>query len=471
MAATGPLTLPRRRRVAVILAAGRGTRLRSAIPKVLHRAAGRPLLAWVIRAAREAACEEILVVAGHGAAEVRRAMEERGEEGLGWVIQEPQRGTGDALAQAAETIQGPATLLVLSGDAPLVSGETLEALLARAEGGWGALAVAELPEPGELGRVIPGREMTLERIVEAADATPEELALRWVNAGIYALPAPEIVPYLQALRPDNVKGELYLTDALTAAARNREIRLVRLADPREALGVNTRQDLARVHRALLERHMEDLMASGVTLLAPEQTVVEPGVQVGQDTVIEAQVTLLGETVVGAGCRLGQGAWLRDARLGEGVEVEPYSVLDGAQVGDGCRVGPFARLRPGAVLQPGARVGNFVEVKNSRLGPGVKANHLAYLGDATVGEGTNVGAGVITCNYDGARKHPTEIGRQVFLGSDTMLVAPVTVGDEATTAAGSVITKDVPAKALGVSRAPQRNVPGWARRRSTKKESE
>jgi bifunctional UDP-N-acetylglucosamine pyrophosphorylase/glucosamine-1-phosphate N-acetyltransferase len=450
-----------RPRVAVLLAAGKGTRMRSSLPKVLHRAAGRPLLEWAIEAARAAGCERILVVVGHGAEQVR---EEVTGDDLGWVLQAEQRGTGHALAQAEAEIPGEALVLVLSGDVPLVTPATLERLAQAAEAaepGWGAMAVADFDQPGSLGRVI-GEGGRLQRIVEAADATPEQLAIRSINAGIYALPAPDVFDDLRRITTDNAQGELYLTDAVTlAAAEGRPVALVTLAEPDEALGVNNRVELAMVHRRLIDRHLEALMVSGVTVLEPARTVVEPGVSVGPDTVIHPGVSLLGSTEVGSGCTLHQGAWLRDTRVGDGVSIEPYSVLDGAEVGDLCRVGPFARLRPASRLLKRARVGNFVEVKASRLGEGSKVNHLAYVGDATVGEGANVGAGVVTCNYDGTRKHPTEIGRGAFIGSDTMLVAPVKVGAGASTAAGSVITKDVPDGALAVGRVRQKNLEGWA----------
>ncbi len=449
-------------RVAVILAAGKGTRMRSERPKVVHEAAGRPLLAWVLDAARGASCGRLVVVVGHGADTVRETL---GAADVEWIEQREQLGTGHALAQAEGLLAERQTVLVLSGDVPLVTAATLTRLLESAAGAWGAMAVARLADPGALGRVVPRADGALGRIVEAADARPGELALDTVNAGIYALPAPQVFARLAALRPDNSKGELYLTDALNAAAADGErIELVELGDPDEALGVNTRGDLARVHRALLDRKAAALADAGVTLLEPARTAVEPRVEVGADTVVHAGVSLSGATVVGRGCTLGQGAWVRDSRLGDGAVVEPYSVLDGAEVGPGCRVGPFARLRPGAALGRGARIGNFVEVKNSRLGDGVKANHLSYLGDATVGDGANIGAGTVTCNYDGFAKHRTEIGAGASIGSDTMLVAPVAVGESAETAAGSVITADVPPGALGVGRSKQRNVGGWSERK-------
>ncbi len=385
--------------VAVVLAAGRGTRMRSRLPKVLHQAAGRPLLAWVLDAARAAGCGRILVVVGHGGEQVRAAI--AGDD-ITWVTQHEQRGTGHALAQVAPHVAGEALLLVLSGDVPLVGAATLRRLLAAAgaatpaagpggggreesgaggapeEGGpWGAMAVADLNDPGRLGRVIAGDggdggdteakganggsrggDGVLRRIVEAADAGPAELALRTVNAGLYALPAPEIFAFLDRLSPANAQGELYLTDAVTAAAAaGRRVHLVRLDQPLEAQGVNDRRELAAAHRWLLDRHLERLMDAGVGVMEPARTVVEPTVCVGADTVIHPQVSLLGNTRVGAGCVLHQGAWVRDSQLADAVIVHPYSVLDGAVVAADCSVGPFARLGPASPLLPGARMGD------------------------------------------------------------------------------------------------------------------
>lgn len=457
----------RRPRVAVVLAAGKGTRMRSERPKVLFPVAGRPLLAWVIAAAREAGCERILVIVGHGADEVKAAF--AGEPGLEWVLQEEQRGTGHAVLQAAPHIPGEATVLILSGDVPLVRAATLEALASRAEGeAWGALAAADLAEPGGLGRILE-QDGRLERIVEKADATPQQLAITLTNAGIYALPAPALFALLRRLRPDNAQGELYLTDvAGLAVGDGHQVAIHRLADPLEGLGVNDRVDLARVHRLILDRHAEALLRSGVSILEPARTSIEPTVRVGRDTVIHPDVSLFGNTRIGSGCTVHQGAWVRDSAVGDQVILEPYTILDQADVARDCTVGPFARLRPASVLLEGARVGNFVELKKTRLGAGAKASHLTYLGDATVGDDANIGAGVVTCNYDGVRKNETTIGAGAFVGSDTMLVAPVTIGDGATTAAGSTITQNVPPGALAVARERQRNIEGWADRQNKKR---
>ncbi len=452
---------------AVVLAAGKGTRMKSVRPKVLHEVAGRPMLAWVLDAAREAGCAELVVVVGHGADEVRAAVEARD---VRFVVQQEQRGTGHALACARDLVPADSVMLVLSGDVPLLRPATLAGLLDAARESWGALAVARHDDPGSLGRVVVESDGSLERIVEAADATAEELAIDLVNAGIYALPAGDTFARLDRLGTDNAKGELYLTDALGGAAADGErVVPVELEDPGEAFGANDRLDLARIHRTFLDRKLAALAEEGVTVLEPERTVIEPQVEIGADTVIHPGVSLTGRTTIGAGSVIEQGCWVRSSTLGAGVTLLPYSVLEGAAVEADCRIGPFARLRPGAQLDSDARVGNFVEVKNARLGPGVKAGHLAYLGDAEIGAGTNIGAGTITCNYDGVEKHRTTIGRDVFVGSDTMLVAPVELGDEASTAAGSVIHKDVPEGALGVARTRQRNIEGWAERSRRKRD--
>ena len=452
-------------RVAVVLAAGKGTRMCSERPKVLHPVGGRPMLEWVLRAARAGGCDRILVVVGHGAHEVR---ERFSGEDVVWVEQRDQLGTGHALACAEPHVQGEATLLVLSGDVPLVSAETLRRLAADAAGAWGVAAVAELDEPGSLGRVIAGDDGSFVRIVEVSDARSHELATRRVNAGLYALPAPSIFGYIRRLDTANSQREIYLTEALNiAAGAGEKVAMLRLDDPAEAFGINDRADLARAHRALLDAHASQLMDFGVTILEPSRASIEPTVFVGAETVIHPGVSLLGHTEVGEGCLLHQGVWIRDSKLADGVEIKPYSTIDGAEISTECTVGPFARLRPASVLLKGACVGNFVETKNTRLGAGAKVSHLTYLGDAGVGDGANIGAGVVTCNYDGSTKHRTEIGEGAFVGSDTMLVAPVSVGRRATTAAGSTITDDVPDEALAVGRARQRNIPEWTRRRRKK----
>ncbi|MDH3253970.1 MAG: bifunctional UDP-N-acetylglucosamine diphosphorylase/glucosamine-1-phosphate N-acetyltransferase GlmU [Acidobacteriota bacterium] len=452
--------------VAVVLAAGKGTRMRSRRPKVLHEVAGKPILAWVIEAARASGCEQCLVVVGHGTGDLKRAF---ADEDIVWVEQREQLGTGHALAQVRELVGDAHHLLVLSGDVPAVRAKTLERLLSSAATGWGAIATARMERPGSLGRVVMKADGVLERIVEAADATEQEMAIRTVNAGLYVLPAAEIFDYLAALQPDNAKGELYLTDALGAAAREREIKCVAVSEADEALGVNDRADLARAHRVLMGRGIEALMEQGVTIYDSRRVVIEPSVRIGPDSEIHPEVTLTGDTQIGRECVVHSGAWIRHSSIGDGSTIGPHSVLDGAVVGDGATIGPFARLRPGTEIGRAVRVGNFVEIKNARLGDGVKAGHLSYLGDAEIGDGANIGAGTVTCNYDGRKKHKTTIGKRAFIGSDTMLVAPVEVGDDAVTGAGSVITNDIPGGALAVGRVRQRTIEDWVKRRKRKDE--
>jgi bifunctional UDP-N-acetylglucosamine pyrophosphorylase/glucosamine-1-phosphate N-acetyltransferase len=449
-------------RVAIVLAAGEGKRMRSATPKVLHPIAGRPLLAWVLDGARASGCKRLVIVVGRQADAVRERFAAPDVE---FVEQSERLGTGHAAAQAERVLGSEPRLgLVLSGDAPLVRPATLERLLAVAREGWGAVAVARVKRPGSLGRVLTDGDR-LVGIVEAADASREELEIRTVNSGHYAVRLPELFERLRGVAPHNAQGEIYLTDAVVAAAASgAAVRCVDLEDPAEAWGVNDRADLARVERALVERQVARLQEAGVSVRDPARVHIEAGVEVGADSVLHADVTLLGNTRLGERVTLHQGVWVRDCEIAADVEVLPYSVLDGARVGTGCALGPFARLRPGTELGERVRVGNFVEVKNSSLGAGVKANHLAYVGDATVGPGANLGAGTVTCNYDGVRKHRTEIGAGAFIGSDTMLVAPVRVGERSVTGAGSVITEDVPDDSLALGRARQRNLVGWIAKR-------
>lgn len=416
---------------AVILAAGGGELLRSERPRALHRAGGRALVAWVVAAAREAGCTPIHVVVGSGEREIREVLE---QEGLGgedvlWVKQRAEQreeqGTGQALLLVRELLGSDSPVLVLSGDAPLIRPATLRKLLDSARSGWASVAVADLDEPG--------------------------------SPGHYALPVPAIFDWLEKLDAERGGDRLCLADAVTAAALENPVACVRVEDASEALGVNSRAKLAAVQRVLYRRSVDALLEAGVTILDPGSVWVDAGVMVGPDSVLHPGVTLLGASRVGRGCTVHCGAWLRDSVLADGVDVLPYSVLDGARVGSGCSVGPFARLRPEAVLDEGVRVGNFVEVKKSTLGPGVKASHLSYLGDSSIGAGANIGAGVITCNYDGKTKNRTVIGEGAFVGSDTILIAPVEVGAGSYTGAGSVITKDVPEETLAVGRARQKNI--------------
>jgi bifunctional UDP-N-acetylglucosamine pyrophosphorylase/glucosamine-1-phosphate N-acetyltransferase len=449
----------------VILAAGKGTRMRSELAKVLHRAGGRTLLEHVIRACQPLKPTQVLVVVGHQAKEVGAVATEFGGQP---VLQQPQRGTGHAMQVARRAIRKSAKLaLVVPGDAPLLRPETLAALLDTHRRGEAAatLLSAELDDPTDYGRVLRDTEGRVQAIVEERAATPEQRAIREVNSSIYCFTLEKLWPALNALRPDNFHSELYLTDAIALLRQRNERVLAQIApDANEILGCNTRAHLADVDRVFRARKAAELMTAGVTIYLPETVVIDPEVTAGTDTVIEPGVQLLGKTRIGARCKIGTGSILKDVRVDDDASVGAHSILDSSRVGATAQVGPFSRLRPGADIRPGAHIGNFVEVKNTVVHEGAKAMHLTYLGDASVGRDANIGAGTITCNYDGVAKHETKIGNRVFIGSDTALVAPVRVGDGAYVAAGSTITENVPADALAIARGRQVNKPGWAAKR-------
>jgi bifunctional UDP-N-acetylglucosamine pyrophosphorylase / glucosamine-1-phosphate N-acetyltransferase len=384
------------------------------------------------------------------------------------VAQQPQRGTGHALQVARRQIRKSAKLaIVVPGDAPLLRPQTLVALLDAHRRGEAAATIlsAELADPSGYGRIVRDSEGRVEAIVEDKALTPAQREIREVNSSIYCFTLEKLWPCLAALRPDNPQRELYLTDAIALLRQRNERVLAQIAgDADEILGCNTRAQLAAIDRIFRARKAEELMEAGVTIYLPETVLIDPEVIAGPDTIIEPGVQLLGKTRVGARCQIRTGSILRDVRVDDAAIVGPHSNIDSSRVGPGAQVGPFARLRPGADIRAGARIGNFVEVKNSVVHEGAKANHLTYLGDASVGAESNVGAGTITCNYDGVAKHETKIGRRVFIGSDTALVAPVRLGDGAYVAAGSIITENVPAHALAIARGRQTNKPGWAKAR-------
>jgi bifunctional UDP-N-acetylglucosamine pyrophosphorylase/glucosamine-1-phosphate N-acetyltransferase len=458
----------------VILAAGKGTRLRSQLAKVLHRAGGRALIEHVVRACTPLGARKIFVIVGHQADAVRAVVEPLGAKA---VVQEPQRGTGHAMQVAREalTASGAKYALVVPGDAPLLRTETLAALARAHEAGPAAatLLSAVLKDPSGYGRVVryrAGHKLVecVAAIVEEKSASEQERAIREINSSVYAFTLAALWPCLGALQPDNAHQELYLTDCIALLnQRGERVHAEVAPDAQEVLGCNTRADLAEVDRIFRDRKRRALMDSGVTIYFPETVLIDPEVEAGADTVIEPGVQLLGATRIGAGCTIRTGSVLTDAVLDDGVLVLEHSVVTASRLGPGTRVGPFAHLRPGSELAAGARVGNFVEVKKSKLGEGAKAMHLTYIGDATIGRNSNIGAGTITCNYDGVNKYPTTIGERVFVGSDTALVAPVTVGDGAYIAAGSTITENVPADALGIARGRQANKAGWAAKRRAK----
>jgi bifunctional UDP-N-acetylglucosamine pyrophosphorylase/glucosamine-1-phosphate N-acetyltransferase len=450
--------------VAVILAAGLGTRMKSRLPKVLHPILGDPSLLWVLRTLPPDLGGAVVVI-HHGKELVLEALDAWRAAGLlpcpvTAVDQGEPLGTGHALQVCIPELDrlGTRKVAILCGDVPLTSAATVRHLCS-AEA---LLLAMDLPAPGSYGRVIQQADGRLSGIVEAKDATPAQLAVQRVNGGAYALPWPALKKALQGLTNQNAQKEYYLTDAVAAVARDLAV-AVEVCDPEELAGMNSRQDQAALQAAAQRRIQRYWMAEGVTFLHPDSTLVGPRVALSRDVLLEPGVRLEGAVRIGEGCRIGQGTVITDAVLSEGVEVRPYCVIEQAVVGAGAKVGPFARLREGTDLAEGVHIGNFVETKKAKLHRGAKANHLAYLGDAEIGEGTNIGAGVITCNYDGVNKHRTVIGDRVFVGSDTQLVAPVTIGDGALIGAGSTITRDVPADALALSRAAQTEKEGGASR--------
>ena len=442
--------------------------MRSTRPKVLHRVGGRSLLEAVLDAAESLAPSRIIVVVGAGREEVRVSL---GERAVRLVVQDPPRGTGDAVAQSLpELAGGEGPVLVLSGDTPLLRGETLAALVEqrRREGLDLALLSFRPPDAGEFGRVVRDSRGRVRRIVEARNASERERRIAEVNAGVYCFAPEALARAIPRLRIDPVSKEYYLTDVVEILAGSGGRVGARLAeDWREAWGVNTRRDLAAAEEIEQRRRVERALDSGATILDPPTARLGPRVRVEADAVLHPFVWLDGDTTVSEGAEVLPFTHIVDSTLAGGAVVGPHCELDGAKVGPRARVGPFARLRPGSVLEEDVKVGNFVETKNTILRAGVKAQHLAYLGDADVGSRSNIGAGVITCNYDGSRKHRTTIGEGVFVGSDAQLVAPVTVGKGAYVGAGATVTEDVPEGALAISRVPQVNVEGWVEKRKAK----
>jgi bifunctional UDP-N-acetylglucosamine pyrophosphorylase/glucosamine-1-phosphate N-acetyltransferase len=455
---------------AIVLAAGKGTRMRTRRAKVLHQVCGRPLVYYPVKRALEAGASPVVVVVGHQGDQVRRALEAHLPGApLRFAHQERQLGTAHAVLSAKPALRGyRGPVLILSGDTPLLTAHTLRAVLdARTTPGSLAFATMTLENPEGYGRVVhsPGKGPAL--IVEEKDATPEERRITEVNAGLYAADAEFLWKTLSRVDARNAQREFYLTDLVALAAEGPGAVAVRVS-PVEASGVNDQEELSLAARALTRRIAQSLMEGGVTIEDPERFDADEGIEVGPDTVVEPSVRLRGATRVGPGCRIGQGSILESTVVGAGVEIRPYSVMDRARIEDGCVVGPFSRLRPETVLGEGAHVGNFVELKKTRLGRGSKANHLTYLGDATIGSEVNVGCGTVTCNYDGERKHPTTIGDGVFVGSDSILVAPIRIGKGAYVAAGSTLTESVPAGALALGRARQVTKRGWARKRDAER---
>lgn len=454
----------------IILAAGKGTRMKSQVPKVLHLCCGLPMVELVGRAMRGAGVKKPVVVVGFGSDRVKQAL---GDDHYQFVLQSEQLGTGHAALMAKELLeyhQGP--VLVTAGDTPLLTAEALKQLVAEHEASGAKMTVGTFiaTDPKGYGRVVRSPQGHPLRIVEEKDATPEEREIREVNSGVYCFDGPTLFALLPTLRTNNAQGEYYLTDLLTVLSSSGQLtHATCFADETLFLGVNDRWQLADVSRRLNERIVRDHCLNGVTIVDPNTTWIGLDVQIGEDTVIEPMCTIGGTTSIGSECHIGPQAHIFSSRIGSGCRVR-HSSLDAALLEDHAKCGPYAHLRPGAHLAEEARVGNFVEIKNARLGKKAAANHLTYIGDAEVGNNANVGAGTITCNYDGFRKHRTKIGNNAFVGSNSTLVAPVDIGDGAFVAAGSVITKSVSPNALAVGRSRQEEKEGWALRWREKNQS-
>ncbi len=450
---------------AIILAAGQGKRMKSALPKVSHPVAGKPMLWRVAAAARAAGIREIVFVLGHG----REALADTAARFGGTVaVQERQLGTGDAARCGLAAVSaGAREVVILCGDAPLIRPATIRRLVAarRRRNAAAAVLTGVLPDPTGYGRVLRNDDGTVARIVEERDGDGNVRKIREVNSGTYAIERAFLARSLPRLSDVNSQREYYLTDVVVEALQEgRAVVPVVAADPDEVRGINSRRELAEATDIVRRAAIAALLDAGVTFTAPDRTYVEPEVSVGADSLVGPGVSLLGTTRIGRGVRIQAGCVIEDSRVDDGAHIRPYSVLNGARVRKGAVVGPFAHLRPEADIGEGAHVGNFVEVKKSRLGTGSKANHLAYVGDSVVGRKVNIGAGTITCNYDGIAKHRTVIGDGVFVGSDTQFVAPVTIGRGALIGAGATITRDVPPFALALSRAEQKNLEDWVIRK-------
>jgi bifunctional UDP-N-acetylglucosamine pyrophosphorylase / glucosamine-1-phosphate N-acetyltransferase len=444
----------------VILAAGQGTRMRSSLPKVLHPLGGRPLLAHVIDRARELKADAIHVVIGHGADQVRNLFQ---DAGVNWVLQAEQLGTGHAVAQAMPAIPDDHVVLVMYGDVPLIQKATLDPLCLTAAQGFVGLLTAELPDPTGYGRILHHADGSISGIVEQKDATDSERRICEINTGFVAAPAVALRRWLDALDNRNAQGEFYLTDIVSSAVRDGTgVRGICATAIEEVLGINDRVQLAVQERFLQRRAAVDCMRAGVTLVDPDRFDLRGTLLTGEDVIIDVNAIVEGEVHLGHRVSIGPNVMLRNVRIGDDVVILSNCVIEDAEIGNGARIGPFARVRPETRLAEHTHVGNFVEIKKSDVGAGSKINHLSYVGDSTVGRNVNIGAGTITCNYDGANKHRTTIGNNVFIGSDTQLVAPVSIEDGATIGAGSTITRDAPAGELTLSRAEQKTQRGWKR---------
>lgn len=448
---------------AVVLAAGDGKRMRSRHPKVLHQAAGRSLLGWVLAAARDADVDHLVVVVGRGADEVRASL----PDDIPSVVQEERNGTGHATGIGLAALpDGVERVVVMCGDAPIISAADVRALLDAhaSDGNSATMLTAELDDPGAYGRVVRSADGTVASVVEARDADDEQLAIREINSGLLCFEHSALAEALPRVGSDNAQGEIYLPDTLPILGGR--VGAVVAEDPRVVQGVNNRVELAACEAVLQERLREHAMLAGAGMPDPSAVWLSADVSVGEDTVLHPGTHLRGTTRIGEGCEIGPDVVITDTTIGDGSTVV-FAHLNQSEVGAGCQVGPFAYLRPESILSDQSKVGTYVEVKKSTIGPGAKVPHLSYIGDTEIGEGTNIGAGNITANYDGFRKHRTTIGARVKTGSDCVFVAPVTIGDDSMTAAGSILTDDVPEGALGVARARQKNIEGFTERATEK----
>jgi bifunctional UDP-N-acetylglucosamine pyrophosphorylase / glucosamine-1-phosphate N-acetyltransferase len=454
----------------VILAAGLGTRMKSKRAKVLHRAGGRTLIEHVVQAAAAiTSAKHITVVVGHQAEEVRSIL---APSGVQFVEQKKQKGTGHAVLACRDALASQSGwVVVLYGDCPLLSQATLKKLARRQTASKAAatLITTRLDNPTGYGRVILGKRGEVRAIIEQKAATAEQLSIKVINSGIYCFRAGLLWKHLSEIRPNNAAREYYLTDIVEILNRaGHTVDAMEVANSTELLGINTRAELAAVDRIFRERKVQELLLGGVTIEKPETVTIDAAVRIGADSIVEPFAQVLGRTRIGSDCRIGACSIVQDATLEDQVEIAPFTSVVDSHLESGARVGPFARLRGGNRIGAGARIGNFVELKNTQFGAGAKANHLAYLGDATIGDNTNIGAGTITCNYDGVNKHRTRIGRDAFVGSNSTLVAPIEIGDGSYIGAGSVITDPVPQKALALGRARQVIKEGWRAKKKKKK---
>ncbi len=449
---------------AVVLAAGIGKRMKSRVPKMLHPVLGRPMLSYVIDAVRGTSAGKIVVVTGHGRGDVKESL---GQAGVIFAEQKTQLGTGHAADCARGELAGfKGNILILNGDFPLITSKSLNNLVKKHADGRADVSflTADIADPSGYGRVLRNVNGEVEKIIEDKDASPVEKKITEINSGTYCVKSGFLWEALKGIGSGNRQKEYYLTDIIEIAKKSsRKVLGVKSRDGSEVLGINDRVQLSEVEALLRKRINDSLMRSGVTMVDPGTTFVSPDATIGADTVIYPNTYIYGNTVVGRGASLGPGVWIEDSILGKGVKVRLSSYISNSRIGDNVTVGPFTHIRPEAEIMDGAKIGNFVEIKKSRIGSGSKVPHLSYVGDAVIGKDVNIGAGTITCNYDGFRKHETVIGDEVFIGSDTMLVAPLKVGRGATTGAGSTITKDVPEGALAIGRARQTVIENWSRK--------